>query len=51
MCVHVLCRFDFKLYSHFLNELKRGTAADRERDAYSAFAYYAKGFVVMALQF
>jgi hypothetical protein len=36
-------RFDYKVYGHFLNELKKGKAARREHDAYSSYSYYPKG--------
>jgi hypothetical protein len=35
--------FDFKLYGHFLDQLKQGVNARNQRDAYSSFTYYAKG--------
>jgi hypothetical protein len=35
--------FDFKLYGHFLDQLKQGVVARNQRDAYSSFTYYAKG--------
>jgi len=35
--------FDYKLYGHFLSELKKGKAARREHDAYSSYSYYPKG--------
>jgi len=35
--------FDFKLYSHFLSELKRGAATAHQPDAYSTFEHYVKG--------
>lgn len=40
---HLEDGFDYKLYSKFLNDLKKGTAAAGDRDAYSRFAYYPKG--------
>lgn len=35
--------FDFKLYSHFLNEVKHSGSDRRSSDAYSSYAYYPKG--------
>ena len=35
--------FDYKLYSHFLNQLKEGAASRGAGDAYSSYAYYPKG--------
>jgi len=38
------CRsFDYKLYDHFLSELRKGEKSMRERDAYSSYSYYPKG--------
>jgi len=35
--------FDYKLYDHFLSELRKGEKSMRERDAYSSYSYYPKG--------
>ena len=42
-------RFDYKLYGHFLSELKKGKAARREHDAYSSYSYYPKGCVQLGV--
>jgi len=35
--------FDYKLYAHFLNELKKGEHVRHDRDAYSTYAFYPRG--------
>ena len=46
LCPVLSASFDYKLYAHFLNQLKEGAAARKGHDAYSSYAYYPKGCVL-----